>query len=650
MRLGILLVAIGVAAAQAPDPAHDPLAKAYEALRGKQYDEAISFFLKGIQAAPDKPAPRKDLAYTYLKVGETEEARDQFREAMRLDPADEHVALEYAFLCYETKEQAQARRVFDRLRRSTDAATRATAQQAFDNIDRPLRDGIERWTRAIERGGDNFSSHYELATLAEQRDDPALAARHYEAAWKLLPARRYLLIDLGRVWKALGRNERATAALLAASRGGEPRAAEKARELLPAHYPYASEFRAALELDTGNVELRRDLAFLLLRMGHQKEAESEFRVIADSDLLAATQLGFLYLARHDAASAAPLFERVLAGKDVELANRVRAVLRQRQVGDTAAGDAKLMAERSIKAGYLRDALRYLEVAHESDPLDFSVMLKLGWTYNILHDDERAFSWFELARQSPDLQIAADAARAYENLRPMFQQFRTTTWLFPMYSSRWRDLFSYGQIKTEWNPKALVHPYLSMRLVGDTRSHPDPTRNPLYFSESSVILGVGLATRPWRGLMLWGEAGSSLNYLSHHIKPDYRGGLAFLRGWGHGIGAKKSGWFLETGADALFMSRFHNDGLLYLQKRAGFTQVRGDFRAQFYWNTNATADVRREYWANFVETGPGVRLRWASIPNMPIVSFNLLRGTYTVENPRGASFSDFRVGLWYAFTH
>jgi Tfp pilus assembly protein PilF len=176
---------------------------------------------------------RKDLAYTYLKIGENTAARDQFREAMLLDPKDFHVALEYAFLCDETKEQAQARRVFDRVRHTGDPESRATAERAFQNIDRPLAEGIARWTQAIQLGADNFSAHFELATLAEQRDELELAAEHYEKAWRLIPDRRSVLVDLGRVLKSLNRTEEANAALLAASRGGEPRAAEAARELLP---------------------------------------------------------------------------------------------------------------------------------------------------------------------------------------------------------------------------------------------------------------------------------------------------------------------------------------------------------------------------------------------------------------------------------
>ena len=69
-------------------------------------------------------------------------------------------------------------------------------------------------------GADDFSAHFELATLAEERDELALAEEHYEKAWRVLPDRRSVLVDLGRVWKAQGRVDEANAALLAASRGG----------------------------------------------------------------------------------------------------------------------------------------------------------------------------------------------------------------------------------------------------------------------------------------------------------------------------------------------------------------------------------------------------------------------------------------------
>jgi len=665
MRLWIFLLVCGWAGAQVTDPAYEPLSKAYADLHNRNYDDAISSFLKAMGAAPRRSDIRKDLAYTYLKIGENVAARDQFREAMLLDPRDFHVALEYAFLCNETKEQAQARRIFNRIRKASDPESRATAERAFQNIDRPLAEGISRWTKAIEMGADNFSAHFELATLAEQRDELELAAEHYEKAWRLLPDRRSVLLDLGRVWKALNRTEDANAALLAASRGGEPRAAEAARELLPTRYPYVSEFRRALTLDPKNADLRRDLAYLLLGMQRQSEAEQEFLALtkmSDTDYLSAAQLGFLYLARGDRAAAMPLLERVLKSGDEELANRVRTVLRvpqtlqKRRAEPTAAPsiDAKVMAERSFKAGFIKDALKYLQLAEEADPTDFTVMLKLGWTYNLLHDDEQAIRWFDLARKSPDPKISREANTAYNNLRGSLEFIRTTFWIFPMFSSRWSDLFAYAQIKTELHLKFPVHPYVSLRFIGDTRGTTGPEGAgllPQYLSESALIPALGLATAPWHGMVGWGEAGLAVGYRSGHSVADYRGGVSFTKGFGHLLKSKDSGLFFETNDDGIFVSRFDNDFLLYSQNRFGYTPALGPLETQLYWNANVTLDQKREAWANFFETGPGVRFRVASMPSALFFTVNYLRGYYTVAGyPTGSTFNDFRAGFWYAFTY
>lgn len=670
-RLWIIGLCGLLGVAQAVDPAYAPLERAYSALRAHDYDAAIESFQRAVAAAPNRASIRKDLAYTLLKTGESEAARDQFAEAMRLDPADEHVALEYAFLCYETKQQAIARRIFDRIRKTGNA----TAEHAFQNIDRPLVEGIARWQKALETSPDNFSAHQELASMAEQRDELALAAEHYEAAWRLKNSERSLLLDLGRVWKAQGRTGDSMAALLAASRGAQPRVAEQARELLPARYPYPYEFRKAIELDPDNVDLRRESAYLSLEMGHKEEAEEQFAILhklAPADLLSEAQLGFLLLNRKQTAAAQPLLEQVLKGDDEELADRVREALRLprtlRRRSETPRGkisdEAKALADKSLKAGYLRDALKYLKVAHESDPLDFEVMLKLGWAYNISHEDREAVRWFNLASKSPDPAIASEATQAYNNLKPQFARFRTTAWMFPFYSTRWQDAFGYGQVKTEFKLAHIpLRTYLSTRIIGDTRQTAGLTAantQPQYLSESSVIFGFGIATNPWRGVTGWAEAGESVKYLPARkdvgaIVPDYRGGVAFARGLGHLMGSK-GGFFAETNDDGVFVSRFQNDVLLYSQNRTGYTfgasETVDGFQAQVYWNWNVTADRARQFWANYAETGPGLRFRAPVMPRSMLFSINFVRGAYLMNqgNVRRPNFFDLRVGFWYAFTH
>lgn len=629
---------------------------AYAALRSRDYERAIAIFERNLTTA----AVRKDLAYTYLKVGETEAARDQFAEVMRLDPADHHAALEFAFLAHETRQQAEARRVFDRIRRTGDAASKATAEQAFENIDRPLREGLDRWSKAAEANPNDFSGHHELARLAEQRDDLDLAVSHYRQAWRLKSEMRSLLVDLGRVLKRMDKGDESTAALLAASRGAEPHTAEQARTLLPARYPYVYEFLLALEIDPPNIELRRELAYLLLKMDNNQDAEEQFRVVVDKapdDLVSVAQLGFLRLARNDTAGAMPLLERVLKNGDGELADRVRSALRLPQTfkrrpetpRSKISNEAKLLADRSFEAGYLKDALKYLKVAHESDPVDFAVMLKLGWTHNMLKEDDAAWQWFSLARQAPSSEIAVPADQAWKNLKPEIQRVRTSAWLFPFFSSRWHDVFAYGQIKTEFRfGRFPIRPYASLRFVGDTRGGIGDVA-PQYLSENALIAGVGLATPSAHGVSAWIEAGTAFSYLGRRrdmptAVSDYRGGLSFGRGWGRLLRAESSGFFFETNADGVYISRFDNDVLLYSQNRTGFTWR----HTQLFWNYNGTVDLKRQYWANFAETGPGARI---PVGKSLYFQLGVLRGVYLInrDNPRRPNFWDLRAGLWYAIS-
>jgi tetratricopeptide (TPR) repeat protein len=506
-------------------------------------------------------------------------------------------------------------------------------------------------------GADNFSAHFELATLAEQRDELPLAAENYEKAWRQAPDRRSVLVDLGRVLKAMHEEERANAALLAASRGGEARAAEMARELLPERYPYVPEFRKALELDPTNVGLRRELGFLLLQMDLIGDAVPEFRKLADpppGDPLAVTQLGFLLLAQGESGAAMPLLERILGGRDEELANRVRAVLRMPQVvavtpAPPALNESKAMAERSLQAGYMQDALKYLEQAHEADPDDYSVILKLGWTNNILHRDAQASRWFDLARRSSDPKIAREASRAWSNLNGGAELIRTTGWFYPIFSTRWHDVFGYAQVKTEVRARFGLAPYVSVRFVGDTRETlgaVSPAITPQYLSESSFIVAAGVRTVPWQGVTGWFEAGSAMGYLTGHMLPDYRGGISAARGIGETLAGESRGLFADSTLDAIFVSRFGNDFLAYSQSRGGYTFGLHEFRAQLYMNFNATIDDQRQNWANFIETGPGIRIHANAMPKAMYVTVNLLRGAYLIT---GADFNDLRVGVWYAFT-
>ncbi|MBV8571532.1 MAG: tetratricopeptide repeat protein [Acidobacteriaceae bacterium] len=621
------------------------LQQSYDALARKDYDSAIAFFRAALKTEPANAAIHKDFAYTLLKTGENRQARDEFAAAMKLDPKDESASLEYAFLAFETGKAIEARRTFDALRKSGTPATRTTAEQAFQNIDRPLADGVARW-KQILAGAANpddislFSAHWELANIAELRDDLPLAADQYEICWHLKPAMSEILLALARVLGQLGRLEDAHAALLAASRSPAPRTAELAREQMDARYPYPYEFLNALRLDPNNVALRRELAFLYLAMHNEREATDQFQqllAVAPGDEAARRQLDAL-----NHLKTRPAVEPSVPAPKV---------------------DSKALGEKSLALGYLADAIRYLQQAHEQNPDDPEVMLKLGWAYNESKDDSEAIEWFDRARHAADPAIAAEAAKAYRNLKGDVQP-AVTVWAFPMYSLRWHDLFSYAQIKRTIplpGLNALNHLisfYVSTRFSGDVKSGLEASvAQPQYLSESSFIFGAGAASKTWHHLTGWLEAGESVNYLPFrrdeaYAIPDYRGGLNFARGFGHLLGSPTSGLFYETANDAIYVSRFDKDWLFYSQHRSGRTFAVGDGASvQTLFNVNFVHDLKNQYWAETLEMGPGVKVHLPFFPANVYFATDLLRGVYLDNryNPRKPNYNDIRVSLWYAIT-
>ena len=172
-----------------------------------------------------------------------------------------------------------------------------------------------------------------------------------------------------------------------------------------------------------------------------------------------------------------------------------------------------MGKKSLQLGYVRDAIRYLQQAHEQSPDDADTMLALGWAYNLAKDDSAALVWFNRARRADDPSIAAEASKAFHNLRgdPVPQ---TTIWTMPMFSTRWHDVFSYGQIKhtfpMPWLGVAdhLVSFYLSTRFDGDLKgSVPNQLLAPQYLSTSSIIFAGGVSSKTWHHFTGWAEAGA-----------------------------------------------------------------------------------------------------------------------------------------------
>ncbi|WP_031495209.1 tetratricopeptide repeat protein [Bryobacter aggregatus] len=608
---------------------------AYSHQRAGRLAEARFAFEESLRGNPTNESARLDYAYLLLRMGETVEGRDQMRIVLKARPADEALALEYAYLAYETRKRAEAYEIFLRLKLAQNEAVRKQAQETWTSLETELEQSIARWTEAARKSPNSYSVHEELARLLEDRNDWVNAAAEYRLAFGLKPDKRSFLLDIARVEREALRLDYANAAILAASRTGPDFVAEEAREQLPTRYPFVYEFRYAIQMDPLNVPLRRELGFLLLKMKQDKDAIAVFEELlqlAPDDALSVAQLAFLRV-------------------DRELP----------PIDDSGLSGIRDLAVHSLEKGYLSDALRYLEQLYERDPADAATHLRLGWAYNMNKNDREALKWFDRARRSTDPKIAAEAERAYRNLRPSLAPLRSTTWMLPFYSSRWREVFAYGQAKLEFRlPFTSLRPYFSTRFIGDlglNRLHtagPGGVVTAQGLSENAIVGAVGLATPRHHGLMAWGEVGGSWQYFAKSqgtatIRPDYRGGLNFTRGFGAANLGSEGGWFATTSIDAVFLSRFNKDTLFYGQNRIGYHL--SDKPIQFYVNLNLTGDIQRMDWANYLEIGPGVRWRPPAMPRSLYLFADAVYGRHLLKDiARPSRYFDLRAGVWYAFTY
>ena len=466
-----LLLAIG---APAQEPAGGVAARAYEALADGALEVAVLRFQKAIEEQPANAALRKDFAYTLLKIGDTESAREQFREAVRLVPADSHSALEYAFLCHETGKQGEAWAVFRSLRKTRNPEHRATARNTFAKLDADLRARIARLEAVLGQNPEDEGSHAELARTAAIRNEFAKAAVHFEKAYLLKQEYPELLLALADSAEKAGDPEKARAAILLASRATSAFVAEQARAMLPGRYPYLYEFENALALQPGHSGLRREMAFFLVSLGRRGQAIKGFRdvlAVDPEDALASAQLGFLLLEEGARIEAVQYLRAALSASDEALKARVLQALSEQPAGETGslplpqrapettptdaagphvqtapanavatplvsaeanappedapeflsrnakqdAASARAMGKSSYESGFIPDAVRYYRQAHELDPTDFDTMLRLGYSLNMEQKDQEAVQWLFLAARSPDAAIATEATKALRNL-------------------------------------------------------------------------------------------------------------------------------------------------------------------------------------------------------------------------------------------
>jgi hypothetical protein len=198
----------------------------------------------------------------------------------------------------------------------------------------------------------------------------------------------------------------------------------------------------------------------------------------------------------------------------------------------------------------------------------------------------------------------------------------------------------------------------MRFVGDSRTRTGGER-PQIFSEDGVIASVGVVGPIYKGLLGWAEAGNQVSFLNsrpvglQRSEPDYRGGLSYGRVRGPKLFSKEPGGFFELTSDAVYLSRYGQNGVFYNQTKSGYQLPpwKGFYHQPFL-AANFVADVRGDYYTNFAEFGPGYRFGFIKFSRMNAY-VALIRGAYTTQGRRavnylrGPNYWDLRLVIWYA---
>jgi hypothetical protein len=114
----------------------------------------------------------------------------------------------------------------------------------------------------------------------------------------------------------------------------------------------------------------------------------------------------------------------------------------------------------------------------------------------------------------------------------------------------------------------------------------------------------------------------MSYVTGHMLPDYRGGFRVSGG----KMPESTGWFADTSADGLYISRF-DKGLPVVRPVAGglrgFAAPAALLERQFH------VDLKGQL-GQFRGDGPGVRVSSALLPKSMWITANLLRGAYLIN--------------------
>jgi tetratricopeptide (TPR) repeat protein len=318
----------------------------------------------------------------------------------------------------------------------------------------------------------------------------------------------------------------------------------------------------------------------------------------------------------------------------------------------------------LENGNLKKAVASFEAAHAIAPHDYYLALQLGYLYQRLDDYAKVEKAFREAAASPDEKIRTDAGNALQNIL-----HERKTWFFdlygsPMYTSRFHNGIAIVQSRLGWkpSPETPLSLYLGGQVTRDTDSKGGTL--PIIFSDDVGLLGLGILLQPKQShFALRAEenlavpliGGGTYNYGARGdfrvIGSYYNFFPGALRGPLDLITLdrlRSERLFSDLDASAGYYSRYHHNGILYLQNREGLRLVSmGSSQLSGYLKYFVVKDTHRDFYNNLAEGGGGIEFRPVKKVNLGLRA-EFLRGSYfgiaRQPNPYRPNYNDVRVVL------
>ncbi|MCI0745042.1 MAG: tetratricopeptide repeat protein [Verrucomicrobia subdivision 3 bacterium] len=658
--IGMILAQILGALALAADPSPEVLAlkaHAYELYERKQFDQAAEQFKRYLAQAPADHSAAIDYASVLADLRRYAEAATVLESVHQAQPQNEAAHFKLALIYLNLQRAEDARKTFAALESSTNADMAAAARDALARLReesmRADRQTAEEHVYQLARD----LKHEEVVREVEKLESAG------ELSWGMEMQRLYSLVSLNRYAAALEyanrleqRDPRAPdLALVRAdlyARLGQLQTAEQLWHKVESEHPgTAAAAEAARRLaEKAPPPSREERVYVLARQSKHREV---VEAIAE-------------LERQEPLSPAMELQRLYAW--------------------LALGQTQLALERFDKVAQQHPSKPELALLHAD-----LLMQQHRWS-------EASRVLKELQRAHPDTFLAAEAERRLAS--PEIVNFDKFFWgeayLSGDYQGRYGTLIGSGFARHGYYiPEARwLQPYAEFRFSVDTRS--GAGRRSTIITDNFIGFYGGMRAQlvPGEYLFIYGQGGGNKDFLDRRENGDwaldYQAGIYGFKSWGPGTILRRpqetvataggippadasathrwrgsntnsmfwrGDWFVDAGADFSYYHRY-SSWIGYGQAHQGFRlwQLGPRTAIDAYAVENLAWDVRGNFYDNFIEVGPGVRLLWtpAVLPKVSrwevVLRAEWLNGFYferdALDNRGDASsnYDDFRVGL------